>query len=313
MKDFYEKIEYEFKDIEMLISNSVEESPYLDFKSSESLGKTDRKKNEISKDVSSFANSQGGIIIYGIKEENHVASELSFINGNTLTKEWLEHVLSSSIQRRIDNLKIIPIHKDNNFEKTIYIVKIPKSLDAPHISRNKRFYKRYNFESAPMEEYEIRGLYGRSLKSELSISNWSLNTIEIKEDIILVLAEASIYNVGELCENSFKTNVIFKNAPKGMTYSWSKESGINYTRLTGDRIKISNTSSNLIYPNEEVNGIRFNIEIQRNIDLQELNEVIVEIYLFYENGEDKMETSLLNISENLNNLIYKEKENNDNV
>ncbi|MDN3669776.1 ATP-binding protein [Echinicola jeungdonensis] len=112
MKSFYDKEDYKISDIQSLIDNEVEESIYLDFKASDALGKTDGKKKEISKDVASFANSDGGIIIYGIKEENHKANSFTYIDGNEFTKEWLERVINSSIQRRIDEIKIIPIRQN---------------------------------------------------------------------------------------------------------------------------------------------------------------------------------------------------------
>ncbi len=59
MKDFFSKEEYTEQDINDLISNKVEESLNLEFKSSDSLGSEPSKKKELSKDVSSFANSAG--------------------------------------------------------------------------------------------------------------------------------------------------------------------------------------------------------------------------------------------------------------
>ena len=54
-------------DLLALISAGVEESAALDYKRADSLNKRDdKKKTEITKDVSSFANSAGGTIIYGI-------------------------------------------------------------------------------------------------------------------------------------------------------------------------------------------------------------------------------------------------------
>jgi len=40
------------------------------------LNNTERNKNEISKDVSAFANSDGGTIIYGIEEEGHLPKRI---------------------------------------------------------------------------------------------------------------------------------------------------------------------------------------------------------------------------------------------
>src|SRR4051812_3819350 len=101
MKSFYDKEDYTIEDIESLIKNEVEESIYLDFKEARSLEKTDNKRKDISKDIASFANSDGGILIYGINEQNNKASSYSFIDGNEFTKEWLEQVINSTIQRHI--------------------------------------------------------------------------------------------------------------------------------------------------------------------------------------------------------------------
>ena len=56
------------EDINQLISTKTEESIHLDFKQAEALSKNDKKKSEIAKDISAFANSDGGIVIYGLKE-----------------------------------------------------------------------------------------------------------------------------------------------------------------------------------------------------------------------------------------------------
>jgi len=64
------------KDLIQLIQTEVQESLYLDYKSAGSLQYNDTNKGEISKDVSSFANSDGGQIIYGIVEKGHLPIEV---------------------------------------------------------------------------------------------------------------------------------------------------------------------------------------------------------------------------------------------
>ncbi len=58
-------------DLTRLISQQEEESLTLEYKRSDSLGREDREKNEMAKDVSAHANSDGGVLIYGIEEDNH--------------------------------------------------------------------------------------------------------------------------------------------------------------------------------------------------------------------------------------------------
>ena len=64
--DFFELEEYTKKDIDDLIQNEVEESIYLDYKDGRALDPD--KIAEITKDVSAFANADGGIIVYGVSE-----------------------------------------------------------------------------------------------------------------------------------------------------------------------------------------------------------------------------------------------------
>lgn len=45
---------------------------------------------------------------------------------------------------------------DTNPGKVLYVVYVPQSNRAPHIASDKKFYKRFNFQSVPMEEYEVR-------------------------------------------------------------------------------------------------------------------------------------------------------------
>lgn len=289
MKDFYSKDEYNFDDILSLIENEVEESIFLDFKDSGSFEKTDGKKKEISKDVSSFSNSEGGIIIYGVREYDHKAHSMSFIDGREYTKEWLEQVLNSTIQRRISGIEIFPIRKDGDLEKTLYVVKIPKSIDAPHLSKDRRFYKRFNFESVMMEEYEIRQSYGRRVNSKLVIDNLS-RAITFVDSSIEIEIEGSILNVGEKLENEYKLNIYFQNVVR-LNVSWdTRHDSYDYTRMNDGRYKISSFSSSSIYPNELCTVLRFKITVD-SFDYEEvLKDVKVSLRLYYSDGEDELET-----------------------
>ena len=235
MENFYDKTEYAFEDVISLINNEVEESINLDFKEADALDKSDGKRKDISKDVASFANSDGGIIVYGIREENHKAKNITFINGNEFTKEWLEQIINSSIQRRISGILIYPIRKDGKIEETIYIVKIPKSLDAPHLSKDKRFYRRFNFESVPMEEYEIRQSYGQKIKSKLVIDRWlvkliNYNNLDDKDHQFQ--CEVTLLNIGDILEASYKVNVYLLNFNRNIKFSWAKnQTHYDYTWL----------------------------------------------------------------------------------
>lgn len=166
-----------------LISNSVKESLHLDYKACNALQKNDdRKKDELSKDVSAFANSDGGTLIYGITEVNNVPINIDDgYDPLVITKEWIEDVITSRISRRIEGIIIHQVILLSHPGKVAYVVVIPQSVNAPHMASDHRFYKRFNFKSCPMEEYEVRDVQNRYISPILSLNvGYSSDNITFK-------------------------------------------------------------------------------------------------------------------------------------
>ncbi len=60
-----------------------------------SIANTDAKKLELSKDISAFANSAGGTILYGVEEDGHCPTRIDLgLDRNEVTKEWIEQVVN---------------------------------------------------------------------------------------------------------------------------------------------------------------------------------------------------------------------------
>jgi len=188
-------------DLQELKKVGAQESLYLEFKGWMSLQNRDREKNELSKDVSAFANSEGGDILYGVREDGEPPSRFADvdegINPSDIAPEWLEQVISSRIQRRINGVRIKPIElKNSRPGRVVYLVHVPPSFDAPHQAVDKKYYKRFNFQSVPMEDYEVRDVRNRRLepivvaevsgKSRTPEHGWSAGrTVDIRLSIVL--------------------------------------------------------------------------------------------------------------------------------
>jgi hypothetical protein len=158
MKEPWEWVE---DDILSLIRNKVREGTTLEYKACAALGDTEGIKKEISKDVSAFANSAGGTLIYGVTENKD--HEPESIDGGydprEISGEWLEQVINSNIQRRIDGIKINTVNLPATHPgKVLYVIYIPESNLAPHMAADDRFYKRFNFQRLSMKEHEVRNL-----------------------------------------------------------------------------------------------------------------------------------------------------------
>ncbi|PHN06140.1 AlbA family DNA-binding domain-containing protein [Flavilitoribacter nigricans] len=156
-----------------MIRNQIEENLHLDYKAADALGKSDGKKKEISKDISAMANSDGGRIIYGIKEfddkeRNHLPEKITPIDRNEFSKEWIEQVINSNISPRINGVKIFSVQLSTNQNNVVYVIDIPKSETA-HQASDLRYYKRFNFVSVPMNDYEIRDIMNRGTYPKIDL------------------------------------------------------------------------------------------------------------------------------------------------
>ncbi len=146
------------KDLENLVKAEIPESLYLDYKASPALSKA--KRYEICKDISSFANSDGGMLIYGIIEEDDLPVKIDEgVNIDSINREWIDQIVSTHITPTIVGIKIIEIKKTE--KHSFFVITIPKSFRGPHQSADKKYYKRFNFMSAPMEHYEIEDVRNR--------------------------------------------------------------------------------------------------------------------------------------------------------
>jgi len=161
--------EWTVGDLQALVNASVQESLTLDYKCSLALTNTSSFRNELSMDVSAFANSAGGRIIYGIVEQNHLPVQIDEgVDPGVLSREWLEQIINSTIKPRVQGVVVKQIALLSG--RVAYVLDVPQATSlAPHQASGHRYYKRFNFESVPMEDYEIRDILRRASTPDLFI------------------------------------------------------------------------------------------------------------------------------------------------
>ena len=150
----------DLENIQNLIDNRIKESLNLDYK------RQLTKNSEIAKDISSFANNNGGKIIYGVDEKDGLPNSINWIDSKGV-KERIECVILDHIQPEIKGFNIYSIENPENHSQAIFVVDIPESSDAPHMA-NHRYYIRRNFKSEYMEDYEVKDtIFKKGLKESL--------------------------------------------------------------------------------------------------------------------------------------------------
>lgn len=172
------------KSIQNFIDSKIEESVTLDYKR-----EFTKNNKEIAKDISAFANTSGGRIIYGIDEIDSSPNLINWIN-NKGVKERIESVILTNIQPEIKGYDIYSVENPNNPSQVIFIIDIPESPDAPHMA-NHKYYIRRNFMSEPMEDLEVKNAIFRKglrkalefeVKQNLELSNKTYNLIDKYSD-----------------------------------------------------------------------------------------------------------------------------------
>ena len=175
-------------ELERMIEEQIPEELHLDYKEKGSLlpttrggGRPDKQKRaeDISKDVSSFLNSDGGVLIYGVPETQDPnltggspvpgGSDIGF-QRDDIRKETIEDLITSNIQPKpgAELFRVIeaPIGDEG---RVVFVVEVAVGVGCVWQAKDRRYYRRFQFKAEPMEHYEIELVRNRSFTPDLRL------------------------------------------------------------------------------------------------------------------------------------------------
>src|SRR5450759_5391629 len=134
-------------DLEALHSGGIKESLTLEYKASPAVDGTDKSKLEMVRDVSAFANADGGQIVYGMTEDkNRMPAGLDTgIDSKRFPPIWFEQVLQQSIKPPVHGLLIHEIPLGGTDGRVAVVIDIPPGTGDPHQAADHKYYRRHNF------------------------------------------------------------------------------------------------------------------------------------------------------------------------
>ena len=152
------------------------EGKSLDYKR-DSVGSTDADKKEFLYDASSFANSQGGYLIFGMDEANGLPSRVGGISNPDPSREILrlEQLLRAGVRPAISGVSTAAVRLATG--GAAIVMRIPKSWIPPHqvtYQNAFRFYARDSNGKYMIDVDELRAVFSLSATVADKIRNFRI-------------------------------------------------------------------------------------------------------------------------------------------
>lgn len=161
--------EWEQSDVLALVEERIEEGQRIEYKRQLDL-ETPKKRCEAAKDISGLANAQGGLLIYGIEEEELEDGRRVPARAMPLTKgdsrSRLEDVLDSAVHPAL-NFETRQIESSSG--GYFLILHAFPRLGVPHMVDGygeMRCFVRVGLKTRPMEQHELSAAYAEAARSE---------------------------------------------------------------------------------------------------------------------------------------------------
>ena len=163
-------------EIKSLVENKVPEDKHLEYKREIEFS-SDKNKKKVLADVCSFANSSGGVIIYGVGDEeddNKKNTGIPKLTGLKINIDETKRQLEESIRKNIEPVLIGFSSVSREIGgKQVLVLFIPKSSISPHrvsFKGSNKFYKRGGASKyeIPIDELRNDFLSGSELSKKIS-------------------------------------------------------------------------------------------------------------------------------------------------
>lgn len=205
--------EIRIDDLHALVVNKISEGSTIEFKVNLNIS-SDNDKKEFLADISSFANTNGGDIIFGIKAIEGKAVEVPGFNCMSIDRIFLqvESLIRDGLNPRIDGIDYLPIDLVKDY--LVLLIRIPRSHVAPHqvtLKGHDKYYARGIAGKYQMDREQLKNAF---LKNDViidKIDKYVQNRIiDITSDVMPIKFEKTAkVSIHLIPEQSLTDNFIF--------------------------------------------------------------------------------------------------------
>lgn len=179
------------EDLQIIVGNpDYRENEYIDYKENFAFLEFDKQdprkiehKAEFKSDICSFANTEGGYLIFGVREQRGIASELIGVDISNNNTDKFELDCKNILQGILPKMPSIKFHFILlNNGKYLVILLIQKDSFSPYVhllnESNYRIYKRVGNGKATMSYSEMKMQFNQSLSLDREIDHFRKSRID---------------------------------------------------------------------------------------------------------------------------------------
>ena len=212
LKEYFDRID--LTEIHDFVTNQVAEDIFLEFKTANYPQGVEFDKKNFSKCLSGFANSSGGILIWGIsaketKDKPDVANELKPIKDILDFENYLKKNEGNAVIPLIEGIEYRRVFE--NGQDGYLIVYIPSSGRAPHMGlfAGKRYFKRSGDSFYMCEHFDIIDMFNRKTTPEVAIELKNEKTIKQNRNSVINYRYQGIFCIKNIGQVSIKNLVVY--------------------------------------------------------------------------------------------------------
>ncbi len=166
-------------DREALEHLGADEFDFREYKASEFLWSAGAisadLQHDLSRQISAFANGGGGQLFLGVDDLGQPDNGIPVDLKSGGTRSWLEDLIPGLVDPPLRRFNVFEVGHRGGFARplpgrAVYVVDLPTSDDAPHMSRDHRYYLRIAGKSRPMSHVHVQDIALRVRRPRVVVS-----------------------------------------------------------------------------------------------------------------------------------------------
>lgn len=154
-------------------------------------------KRKLSKAISAFANSGGGVIVFGLRNPSGSwqvdDGGVDLVVKKPSTREWLEDIIPVLVDFPLSSFNVYVVQRSSDRSQIrsgrgVFVVDIPDSEQAPHQAIDNRYYARVGGKSRPIGHRLVLDIFGRRRDPKIALEFKIESSTYVVRDLASLLA-----------------------------------------------------------------------------------------------------------------------------